>query len=165
MALVVMVPMTNTRLRTARAALQCFVPLLFLSVGNCFTAFTCFTAERAAAAAWLTGAARTRFCSEPLGLARGGHALRAVDEPRDGRGGFLGGFLETTTTDLAEGAAGSREKMESKYERGFSFSVAGLIFPYHLGVIEELKSARLLTTGTPLAGSSGGALAAAFTGM
>jgi hypothetical protein len=50
-------------------------------------------------------------------------------------------------------------------ELGFSFSVAGLIFPYFLGVIAELKDAGILTEGTPLAGSSGGALAAAFTAL
>ena len=50
-------------------------------------------------------------------------------------------------------------------EVGFSFSVAGLLFPYHLGVAEELKKAGQIQAGTPLAGASGGALAAAFTAL
>jgi hypothetical protein len=54
---------------------------------------------------------------------------------------------------------------EAATELGFSFSVAGLVLPYHLGVVEELKAAGLLVPGTPLAGSSGGALAAAFTAL
>jgi hypothetical protein len=53
----------------------------------------------------------------------------------------------------------------ARAELGFSFSVAGLIFPYHLGVIAELKEAGILTPRTPLGGSSGGALAAAFTAL
>lgn len=43
---------------------------------------------------------------------------------------------------------------------GFSFSVAGLFFAYHLGVAEVLREKGLLHEQTPLAGSSGGALAA-----
>ena len=34
---------------------------------------------------------------------------------------------------------------------GYSFSVAGLLFPYHLGVAEELKREGLIVAGTPLA--------------
>lgn len=44
---------------------------------------------------------------------------------------------------------------------GFSFSVAGLLFPFHIGVIERLSSQGILTPSTPLNGASGGALAAA----
>ena len=43
---------------------------------------------------------------------------------------------------------------------GYSFSVAGLLFPYHMGVISSLRAERALTETTPLNGASGGALAA-----
>ena len=44
---------------------------------------------------------------------------------------------------------------------GFSFSVAGLLFPYHIGVVSKLSSESYLDPSTPLNGASGGALAAA----
>ena len=50
--------------------------------------------------------------------------------------------------------------VKSDLDIGFSFSVAGLLFPYHLGVADKLKESQLLVQGTPLSGSSGGALAA-----
>ncbi len=53
----------------------------------------------------------------------------------------------------------------SDYAMGFSFSVAGLLFPYHLGVADYLKEKKLIIQGTPLSGSSGGALAAALTAL
>ncbi|GMH57639.1 hypothetical protein TrLO_g15253 [Triparma laevis f. longispina] len=43
---------------------------------------------------------------------------------------------------------------------GFSFSVAGLLFPYHVGVTSVLKASDVFTPATPLNGASGGALAA-----
>ncbi len=55
-----------------------------------------------------------------------------------------------------------REPVASDYAMGFSFSVAGLLFPYHLGVADYLKENQLIVQGTPLSGSSGGALAAAL---
>jgi hypothetical protein len=53
----------------------------------------------------------------------------------------------------------------SNYAMGYSFSVAGLLFPYHLGVADYLKEKQLIVQGTPLSGSSGGALAAALTAL
>jgi len=47
------------------------------------------------------------------------------------------------------------------YTVGFSYSVAGLLFPYHAGVTHRLKEAGILLPTTPLNGASGGALAAA----
>ncbi|KAJ1454511.1 hypothetical protein M885DRAFT_521793 [Pelagophyceae sp. CCMP2097] len=43
---------------------------------------------------------------------------------------------------------------------GFSFSVSGLLFPYHIGVADRLRESGLLSDATPLQGASGGALAA-----
>lgn len=47
------------------------------------------------------------------------------------------------------------------YTVGFSYSVAGLLFPYHAGVTHRLKEAGKLLPTTPVNGASGGALAAA----
>ncbi|KAJ7211881.1 hypothetical protein O6H91_Y477900 [Diphasiastrum complanatum] len=44
---------------------------------------------------------------------------------------------------------------------GFSFSAAGLVFPYHLGVSECLIEKGYITENTPLAGSSAGAIVCA----
>eukprot|EP00465_Bigelowiella_longifila_P005438 CAMPEP_0185254696 /NCGR_PEP_ID=MMETSP1359-20130426/3596_1 /TAXON_ID=552665 /ORGANISM="Bigelowiella longifila, Strain CCMP242" /LENGTH=281 /DNA_ID=CAMNT_0027837981 /DNA_START=327 /DNA_END=1172 /DNA_ORIENTATION=+ len=44
---------------------------------------------------------------------------------------------------------------------GFSFSASGLMMPYHCGVGTALRDAGFLHDGTPLAGSSGGAITAA----
>lgn len=44
---------------------------------------------------------------------------------------------------------------------GFSFSPAGLLLPYHLGVADCLEYFGMLTPSTPLAGASAGALAVA----
>jgi hypothetical protein len=43
---------------------------------------------------------------------------------------------------------------------GVSFSPAGLLTPFHLGVAEELRRIGVLSPETTVAGSSGGALAA-----
>lgn len=44
---------------------------------------------------------------------------------------------------------------------GFSYSVAGLLFPYHAGVTHKLKETNNFLPSTPINGASGGALAAA----
>lgn len=44
---------------------------------------------------------------------------------------------------------------------GFSFSAAGLLFPYHLGVSQCLIEHKCITEKTPLSGSSAGALVSA----
>ncbi|GLJ46932.1 hypothetical protein SUGI_0990410 [Cryptomeria japonica] len=44
---------------------------------------------------------------------------------------------------------------------GFSFSAAGLLFPYHLGVAQCLIEKGYITENTPLAGSSAGAIVCA----
>jgi hypothetical protein len=43
---------------------------------------------------------------------------------------------------------------------GLSFSAAGLLTPFHLGAMEGLREVGILQDNTPLAGASGGALAA-----
>eukprot|EP00601_Ochromonadales_sp_CCMP2298_P002405 CAMPEP_0173189718 /NCGR_PEP_ID=MMETSP1141-20130122/11953_1 /TAXON_ID=483371 /ORGANISM="non described non described, Strain CCMP2298" /LENGTH=324 /DNA_ID=CAMNT_0014113763 /DNA_START=126 /DNA_END=1097 /DNA_ORIENTATION=+ len=48
---------------------------------------------------------------------------------------------------------------------GVSFSPAGLLTPFHIGAAEQLKEYKLLSNCTALAGSSGGALAAATSGL
>ena len=45
---------------------------------------------------------------------------------------------------------------------GFGFSAAGMIFPYHVGAWEVLIETGLLTSDTPVAGASAGALVAAM---
>jgi hypothetical protein len=47
---------------------------------------------------------------------------------------------------------------------GISLSPGGLLFPYHLGVMDCLEHANVLQHSTPLAGSSAGAIAAATKG-
>eukprot|EP00475_Leptophrys_vorax_P027253 TRINITY_DN38857_c0_g1_i1.p1 TRINITY_DN38857_c0_g1~~TRINITY_DN38857_c0_g1_i1.p1 ORF type:complete len:653 (-),score=-19.68 TRINITY_DN38857_c0_g1_i1:435-2393(-) len=44
---------------------------------------------------------------------------------------------------------------------GFSFSAAGLLFPYHLGVTQFLQESGYITEHTPLSGSSAGAIVCA----
>eukprot|EP01053_Blabericola_migrator_P004234 Blabericola_migrator_1__4233@NODE_229_length_11083_cov_77_301198_g195_i0_p1_GENE_NODE_229_length_11083_cov_77_301198_g195_i0NODE_229_length_11083_cov_77_301198_g195_i0_p1_ORF_typecomplete_len675_score82_77Patatin/PF01734_22/1_4e07_NODE_229_length_11083_cov_77_301198_g195_i022514275 len=53
----------------------------------------------------------------------------------------------------------SEAAQQVRYPIGFSFSPAGLLLPYHLGVIEYLQSHGLLTDEVPLAGASAGAIA------
>ncbi|KAJ1431652.1 hypothetical protein B484DRAFT_40600 [Ochromonadaceae sp. CCMP2298] len=48
---------------------------------------------------------------------------------------------------------------------GVSFSPAGLLTPFYIGAAEQLKEYKLLSNCTALAGSSGGALAAATSGL
>lgn len=50
-------------------------------------------------------------------------------------------------------------------ELGFSFSPAGLLLPYHLGVASLLRDRRVITPATPLGGSSAGALVAILIGL
>jgi len=44
---------------------------------------------------------------------------------------------------------------------GFGFSAGGLLFPYYLGVVSELRAMGILTDDTPVAGASAGSLIAA----
>jgi len=57
----------------------------------------------------------------------------------------------------------SSEEVEAETEEilGFSFSPGGLLFPYHLGVLNVLAKNLYITNATPLAGSSAGAIAVA----
>ena len=48
---------------------------------------------------------------------------------------------------------------------GVSFSPAGLLTPFHLGVAQRLQELGIITQSTTLAGSSGGAIAAAVTAV
>ncbi|GJP41376.1 hypothetical protein CLOM_g1048 [Closterium sp. NIES-68] len=52
-------------------------------------------------------------------------------------------------------------RRDSLGEPGFSFSAAGLLFPYHLGVAQYLLDHGYITDSTPLAGASAGALVSA----
>lgn len=60
-----------------------------------------------------------------------------------------------------------KKDVEAEKERrvitspGFSFSAAGLLFPYHLGVAQCLIEKGYITENTPLAGSSAGAIVCA----
>eukprot|EP00253_Pinus_taeda_P001235 PITA_01235 len=60
-----------------------------------------------------------------------------------------------------------RKDVDAERERrvitspGFSFSAAGLLFPYHLGVAQCLIERGYITENTPLAGSSAGAIVCA----
>ncbi|GAB2229725.1 hypothetical protein Droror1_Dr00013977 [Drosera rotundifolia] len=53
------------------------------------------------------------------------------------------------------------EKRRAVRSPGFSFSAAGLLFPYHLGVAELLIEKGYIMDSTPLAGSSAGAIVCA----
>lgn len=44
---------------------------------------------------------------------------------------------------------------------GFGFSAAGLLFPYHLGVVKFLSENHIIAPGAPMAGASAGSLIAA----
>ena len=70
------------------------------------------------------------------------------------------GLARTRAVITDSESAGNPIPINPSYDRGFSFSVAGLLFPYHLGVADLLKEKQLIVQGTPLSGSSGGALAA-----
>ena len=48
---------------------------------------------------------------------------------------------------------------------GVSFSPAGLLTPFHVGVSQYLQEIDIITQSTHVSGSSGGALAAACTGL
>ena len=50
-------------------------------------------------------------------------------------------------------------------EIGISFSPAGLLTPFHLGVSAELSSLKIIKDTIALSGSSGGALAACTTSL
>ncbi|GAQ79352.1 hypothetical protein KFL_000290010 [Klebsormidium nitens] len=64
----------------------------------------------------------------------------------------------------APGWDGGQKGEDPQQPLGFSFSAAGLLFPYHLGVCQKLMEAGLLTDKTPLAGSSAGAIVSAALG-
>ncbi|KAL9275705.1 Patatin-like phospholipase domain-containing protein [Drosera capensis] len=85
-------------------------------------------------------------------------------EKKVGEGERIGGVEE----EEEEGVVWEqREKdVEAKKRRavrspGFSFSAAGLLFPYHLGVAELLIEKGYIMDSTPLAGSSAGAIVCA----
>jgi len=67
------------------------------------------------------------------------------------------GKLATTTLALMGGAEGAKV--------GVSFSPAGLLTPFHLGAAQRLEQLGWIDSTTTLAGSSGGALAAAVTAL
>lgn len=54
-----------------------------------------------------------------------------------------------------------QEFLQSSSPIGFPFSPAWLLLPYHLGVAECLRHFGALTSDTPIAGASAGALAVA----
>lgn len=56
-------------------------------------------------------------------------------------------------------------KAEPTAPLGFSFSPAGLLLPYHLGVIEYLVHSGYLTDHTPIAGASAGSIACVCAGL
>ncbi|KAL3695257.1 hypothetical protein R1sor_009333 [Riccia sorocarpa] len=78
-------------------------------------------------------------------------------------------IVSVTRDEINPGLIWERREKDVKAEErrpqltspGFSFSAAGLLFPYHLGVCECLMEHGYLTENTPLAGSSAGALVCA----
>ncbi|KAL2632363.1 hypothetical protein R1flu_017049 [Riccia fluitans] len=78
-------------------------------------------------------------------------------------------IVSVTRDEVNPGVLWERREKDVKAEErrplltspGFSFSAAGLLFPYHLGVCECLMEHGYLTENTPLAGSSAGALVCA----
>lgn len=63
---------------------------------------------------------------------------------------------------FAEATGVGPPRSYQREELGFSFSPAGLLFPYHVGVATMLKDKRVITPATPIGGSSAGALVAAL---
>uniref|UniRef100_A0A0D9XSX7 Patatin n=1 Tax=Leersia perrieri TaxID=77586 RepID=A0A0D9XSX7_9ORYZ len=80
----------------------------------------------------------------------GGKGAAAVEEV-EARDGVI---WEQRAEDV-EAEIGRRRELVGP---GFSFSAAGLLFPYHLGVAQCLFDRGYLTERTPLAGSSAGAI-------
>ncbi|CAD7704068.1 unnamed protein product [Ostreobium quekettii] len=63
----------------------------------------------------------------------------------------------------AEGAPAAVRAPEGLARRlAFSFSPSGLLFPYYIGVLQALRETDLVTSDTPVSGSSGGCLLAVF---
>ncbi|XP_064997889.1 uncharacterized protein LOC135632929 isoform X1 [Musa acuminata AAA Group] len=81
----------------------------------------------------------------------------------DGRGGSNGSVVEESVDGDVIWEQRSKD-VEAEKERkkvtspGFSFSAAGLLFPYHLGVAQFLLEKGYIKETTPLAGSSAGAV-------
>ena len=70
------------------------------------------------------------------------------------------------STSIFRGLRCCTMTLMNKRDYGVSFTGAGLLTPYHLGVSEYLtKEVKLITDSTLLAGSSGGALAAITTAL
>jgi hypothetical protein len=73
--------------------------------------------------------------------------------------------LATTTLVLIGGGGGSSGGRAEGAKIGVSFSPAGLLTPFHLGAAQRLGQLGYIDSTTSLAGSSGGALAAATTAL
>ncbi|KAK9110214.1 hypothetical protein Sjap_018274 [Stephania japonica] len=82
------------------------------------------------------------------------------------RGGGGGGAAvvedgEVVWEQREEDVEAEKERMKKVTSPGFSFSAAGLLFPYHLGVAQLLIEKGYIKETTPLAGSSAGAIVCA----
>lgn len=66
-----------------------------------------------------------------------------------------------STGRLCRRPAANEDNNAVGFELGFSFSPGGLLLPYHLGVMSALVESGHVTSRTPLAGSSAGAIAVA----
>lgn len=101
--------------------------------------------------------------------ARGGPASAPEKEVLEGA--YFSGRVATAEEDPVAGGDVIWEQrpkdVEAERERptvtspGFSFSAAGLLFPYHLGVAQLLLEKGYIKETTPLAGSSAGAIVCA----
>ncbi|GBF89775.1 patatin-like phospholipase domain-containing protein [Raphidocelis subcapitata] len=63
--------------------------------------------------------------------------------------------------DPEEAAAASAAAARDAFENGtlgFGFSAGGLLFPYYIGVVQELTELGIIREGTPMAGASAGSL-------
>eukprot|EP00963_Diacronema_lutheri_P008521 scaffold762_cov363-Pavlova_lutheri.AAC.8 len=71
-------------------------------------------------------------------------------------------FKETRRSYPWRCASGKGEVADSSgpVKYGFGFGIGGLLFPYYLGVVRELREEGYLVADTPTAGSSAGAIAA-----
>lgn len=89
------------------------------------------------------------------------HSGRIVHAFRNlGRSGFSRKRWQPVRSNVTDGS-GSAMRSNDSTRYGFGFSAGGLLFPYYIGVLEELRYQGKMKDDTPVAGSSAGALIAA----
>jgi len=105
--------------------------LLFLPrVANCYIQrTTSHISGGGGAGGWLARRVKGRFCCEPMPRARG-LVVRHVEG--GGQGGVLQGERALNPVLNVGKQAEVEQTSGAGWELGYSFSVAGLLFPYHL---------------------------------